>query len=145
MFTRDVSMGGNAFTEAVQKELTLPYESAEQLKKGQDVDGATYEDAKAVLRAMTDNVLLEVEKTFDFFKATASNDRIDRIMLSGGASRVEGFAESLRERFGTDVEAFDPFRQVAADAKKIGVDSLDDFAPVAAVAMGLALRKVGDR
>ena len=145
VFTRDVSMGGNAFTEAVQKELNLPYESAEQLKKGQDVDGATYEDARAVLRAMTDNVLLEVEKTFDFFKATASSDRIDRIMLSGGASRVEGFAESLRERFGTEVEPFDPFRQVACDASKVGVDNVDDVAAVAAVAMGLALRKVGDR
>jgi type IV pilus assembly protein PilM len=145
VFTRDVSMGGNAFTEAVQKELNLPYESAEQLKKGQDVDGATYEDARAVLRAMTDNVLLEVEKTFDFFKATASNDRIDRIMLCGGASRVEGFRDSLRERFSTDVEEFDPFRQVTCDAKKIGVDNLDDYAPVAAVALGLALRRVGDR
>jgi type IV pilus assembly protein PilM len=145
VFTRDVSMGGNAFTEAVQKELNLPYESAEQLKKGQDVDGATYEDARAVLRAMTDNVLLEVEKTFDFFKATASNDRIDRIMLCGGASRVEGFAESLRERFATEVEQFDPFRQVGMDAKKVGIDNADDYGPVAAVAMGLALRKVGDR
>lgn len=145
VFTRDVSMGGNAFTEAVQKELNLPYESAEQLKKGQDVDGATYEDARAVLRAMTDNVLLEVEKTFDFFKATASSDRIDRIMLSGGASRVEGFAESLRERFATDVEQFDPFRQVVCDAKKVGIDDVDEFGAVAAVAMGLALRKVGDR
>lgn len=145
VFTRDVSMGGNAFTEAVQKELNLPYESAEQLKKGQDVEGATYEDASAVLRAMTDNVLLEVEKTFDFFKATASNDRIDRIMLSGGASRVEGFADALRERFGTEVEPFDPFRQVGLDAKKAGVDNIEDFAAVSAVAMGLALRKVGDR
>jgi len=145
VFTRDVSMGGNAFTEAVQKELNLPYESAEQLKKGQDVDGATYEDARAVLRAMTDNVLLEVEKTFDFFKATASNDRIDRIMLCGGASRVEGFAESLRERFATGVEQFDPFRQVGIDAKKAGIDNVDEYGPVAAVAMGLALRKVGDR
>jgi type IV pilus assembly protein PilM len=66
-------------------------------------------------------------------------------MLCGGASRVEGFVESLRERFNTDVEQFDPFRQVACDPKKVGVDNLDDYAPVAAVAMGLALRKVGDR
>jgi type IV pilus assembly protein PilM len=86
-----------------------------------------------------------VEKTFDFFKATASSDRIDRIMLSGGASRVEGFAESLRERFGTEVEQFDPFRQVACDPKKVGITSPDEFGAVAAVAMGLALRKVGDR
>lgn len=145
VFTRHVSMGGNAFTEAVQKELNLPYESAEQLKKGQDVDGATYEDARAVLRAMTDNVLLEVEKTFDFFKATAASDRIDRIMLSGGASRVEGFAESLRAHFSTDVETFDPFRQVSCDPRKLGVDSVEELSAVCAVAVGLALRKVGDR
>jgi type IV pilus assembly protein PilM len=145
VFTRDVSMGGNAFTEAVQKELNLPYDAAEMLKKGQDVEGATFEDARAVLRAMTDNVLLEVEKTFDFFKATAASDRIDRIMLCGGASRVDGFAESLRERFDTEVERFDPFRQVACDPKKLGIASAEDLAPVAAVALGLALRKVADR
>ena len=101
-------MGGNAFTEAVQRELGLPYELAEQLKKGQDVEGATYDDARPVLKAMTDNILLEVEKTFDFFKATASNDRIDRIVLSGGASRVDGFAEALASRFDTEVISFDP-------------------------------------
>ena len=98
-----------------------------------------------MLRAMTDNVLLEVEKTFDFFKATAASERIDRIMLCGGASRVEGFADSLRERFNTEVEQFDPFRQVACDAKKLGIDSAEDLAAVSAVALGLALRKVGDR
>ena len=99
VFTRDVSMGGNAFTEAVQKELNLAFDGAEQLKKGQPQDGATYDAARPVLQAMTDNVLLEVEKTFDFFKGTASNDHIDRIVLSGGASRVEGFADALHDRF----------------------------------------------
>mgnify|MGYP002629552468 CR=1 FL=1 len=145
VFTRDVSLGGNAFTEAVQKELDLPYDAADLLKKGTDVEGASYEDARAVLKAMTDNVLLEVEKTFDFFKATAASDRIDRIMLCGGASRVEGFADALRERFDTEVELFDPFRQVSIDIKKLGLASLDDVAPFTVVAVGLALRKVGDR
>jgi type IV pilus assembly protein PilM len=144
VFTRDVSMGGNAFTEAVQKELHLPFDAAEQLKKGEHADGALYEDAAPVLKAMTDNALLEVEKTFDFFKATAVNDHIDRIVLSGGASRVEGFAEALGERFGTEVERFNPFRQVVFDSKRLGV-SAEDMAPLSAVAVGLALRRVGDR
>jgi type IV pilus assembly protein PilM len=144
IFTRDVSMGGNAFTEAVQKELNLPFEAAEELKKGQNVDGVSYEDARPVLRAMTDNVLLEVEKTFDFFKATAASDHITRIVLSGGASRVEGFTDSLRERFDTQVEQFDPFRQITFDVKKLGV-SPQEMAPLLAVALGLALRRVGDR
>jgi type IV pilus assembly protein PilM len=144
VFTRDVSMGGNAFTEAVQKELNLPFEAAEELKKGQNVAGVSYEDARPVLRAMTDNVLLEVEKTFDFFKATAASDHITRIVLSGGASRVEGFADSLRERFDTQIDLFDPFRQITFDVKKLGV-SPQEMAPLSAVALGLALRRVGDR
>jgi type IV pilus assembly protein PilM len=144
VFTRDVSMGGNAFTEAVQKELNLPFDAAEEVKKGQSVDRVSYDDARPVLKAMTDNVLLEVEKTFDFYKATAANDQIDRIVLSGGASRVEGFVDSLRERFGTSVEPFDPFRQVTFDAKRLG-QSAEEMAPLAAVALGLALRKAADR
>ncbi len=145
VFTRDISLGGNAYTEAVQRELNLPFESAELLKKGVPVDGATFEDVMPVLRAMTENVLLEVQKTFDFFKATASTDRIDRIMLSGGASRVEGFGEALEERFATPVERFDPFRKVLLDGKKYSPDQREMIAPTAAVAVGLALRRAGDR
>ena len=144
VFTRDISMGGNAYTEAVQKELDLPFESAEQLKKGVPVDGATFEEAQPVLHAVTENVLLEIQKTFDFFKASASTDQIDRIMLSGGASRVDGFREMVQERFNAPVEEFDPFRAVAWDAKKLGGNA-GEMAATAAVAVGLALRKVGDR
>jgi type IV pilus assembly protein PilM len=145
VFTRDISLGGNAYTEAVQRELNLPFESAELLKKGAPVDGATFEDVIPVLRAMTENVLLEVQKTFDFFKATASTDQITRIMLSGGAARVEGFAEALQERFSTPVEMFDPFRKVTLDAKKFSADMRESIAPTAAVAIGLAVRRAGDR
>jgi type IV pilus assembly protein PilM len=144
VFTRDISMGGNAYTEAVQKELDLPFDAAEQLKKGIPVDGATFEDAQPVLRAVTDNVLLEIQKTFDFFNATASSDQMDRIMVSGGASRVDGFREMLQERFNAPVEDFDPFRAVTWDTKKLPGDPLH-MAATAAVAVGLALRKVSDR
>jgi len=144
VFTRNISIGGNAYTEAVHKEIDLPIESAEQLKKGIPVDGATFDDAQPVLRAVTENVLLEIQKTFDFFRATASSDTIDRIMLSGGTSRVEGLREALQERFDTEVEDFDPFKTVEWDAKKLGADAADVSA-TAAVAVGLALRKAGDR
>ena len=145
VFTRDISIGGNAYTEAVQKELGLPFEAAEQLKKGIPVDGATFEDAQPVLRAVTENVLLEVQKTLEFFKAAASVDHIDRVVLSGGVSRVEGLRERLQERLQAPVEHFDPFKVVAWDAKKLGGTDAADVSATAAVAVGLALRQVGDR
>jgi type IV pilus assembly protein PilM len=144
VFTRDVSIGGNAYTEALQRELNLPLDAADRLKRGASVDGATFDDARPVLRAVSENVLLEIQKTFDFFKATAASDRIDRIVISGGASRAEGFSEMLTERFEAPVEVFDPFKRVTFDTKKRG-DNPADIAPTAAVAVGLALRRAGDR
>jgi type IV pilus assembly protein PilM len=145
VFTRDISVGGNAYTEAVQKELNLPFESAERLKRGEAVDGITFAEVQPVLHAMTENVLLEIQKTFDFFKATASSDHIDRVLLSGGASRVDGFIKALEDRFGTSVELLDPFKTVTFDAAKLGVADPDSVMPTAAVAVGLALRRAGDR
>ncbi len=145
VFTRDISIGGNAYTEALQKELNLPFDLADQLKRGMPVDGVTFDDARPVLRAVSENVMLEIQKTFDFFKATAASDRIDRIMLSGGASRAEGFTEMLTERFEAPVEGLDPFKRVGFDVKRFQVGSTAEVAPTAAVAVGLALRRVGDR
>jgi type IV pilus assembly protein PilM len=144
VFTRDVSIGGNAYTEALQRELNLPYESADQLKKGVAVDGVTFEEARPVLRAVSENVLLEIQKTFDFFKTTAASERIERIIVSGGASRAEGFTEMLTERFEAPVEHFDPFKRISFDARKLGGEAAD-VAPTVAVAVGLALRRAGDR
>jgi type IV pilus assembly protein PilM len=145
VFTRDISVGGNAYTEAVQKELNLPFESAEQLKKGESVEGHTFEEAQPILQAMTESVLLEIQKTFDFFKASATSDRIDRVLLSGGASRVDGFQKALEDRFATVIEPFNPFQKVAFDPGKLGIANPDAVLPATAVAVGLALRRAGDR
>jgi type IV pilus assembly protein PilM len=90
-------------------------------------------------------MMLEIQKTFDFFKATAASDRIDRIIVSGGASRAEGFTEMLADRFEAPVEVFDPFKTIAFDARRFGVNAPAEVAPTAAVAVGLALRRAGDR
>jgi type IV pilus assembly protein PilM len=138
LFTRDISLGGNAYTEAVQRELNLPFDSAELAKKGELFDGPSMDEVRPVLHAMTENVLLEIQKTFDFFRASAPSDRIDRILLSGGASSVDGFAEALEERFEAPVERFDPFKAIAFDGM-----ATPELVSKAAVAVGLALRKAG--
>ena len=145
LFTRDISIGGNAFTEAIQKELGLPFDSAERVKKGEPMDGVDPADVAPILRTVTESLLLEIQKTFDFFKATAASDRIDRVLVSGGTSRVDGFVDRLAERFGTPVELFDPFRKIQFDPKRFGIERVEDVAPTSAVAVGLALRRAGDR
>ncbi len=144
VFTRDISTGGNAYSEAVQREFNLSFEHAEQVKRGRTVEGVGPDDVRPVLRAVTEAVLLEVQKTFDFYRATAPSDRLDRIMVCGGASQTEGLLQDIGERFGLPVEPLNPFRRIGFDAAKHGVEA-DEAAATSVVAVGLALRRVGDR
>lgn len=145
VFTRDLATGGNAYTDALQKELGLGFDDAERLKKGVPVDGLTYEDAEPVVRAVTENLIMEIGKTIDFFRATASSDDISRVVVSGGSSRIEGLVESLADRFDTVVESLDPFRRVAIEAGSMTDGRRAELAPIAAVAVGLAMRRADDR
>ena len=145
LFTRDISIGGNAYTEALQKEMSLTLEDADLAKRGVPVAGASVEDAEPIIQTVTENLLLEVEKTFDFFKATAASDRLDHLVISGGAAGVEGFAQAFESRFGLEVSAFNPFRQVAFDMKKVSEERRGELIQTTAVAVGLALRQVNDR
>jgi type IV pilus assembly protein PilM len=143
--TRDISMGGNTYTEGLQKELGLTFEAAEQAKRGEPLTHVAFDDVRPVLHAITGSLLLEIQKTFDFFKATAGSERIDRLYLSGGASVVDGLVDALEERFGVPVERLDPFRRIAIDWKKLRIDDPERLGLTSAVAVGLALRKAGDR
>ena len=60
---------------------------------------------------------------------------------------MDGFAQALEDRFGAPVEAFDPFRKIAFAPKKRGAEDADAdrLMATAAVAVGLALRRAGDR
>ena len=60
----------------------------EALEKSVDLDAPI----EPLMNNVTEIVAMEIQKTFDFFKATASSDRITRIVVSGGASRAGGRA-----------------------------------------------------
>jgi type IV pilus assembly protein PilM len=145
VFTRDIAVGGHAYSEAVQKELNLPFEAAEQAKMGQSVQDIPFAEVRPVLHEVTEIVLLEIQKTFDFFKASSAFDRIDRIVLSGGACLVDGFAQAIHRRFKAFVDYFDPFRTIAFDPVALGGPRADRLVPTLAVAVGLALRRAGGR
>ncbi len=144
LFSRDLAIGGDAYGKALQRELSLPADAADRLKHGHDAEGVSFDAARPVLRAVTEHVTLEIEKTVDYFAGTAASDRIDTIFVTGGASRAEGLAESLGERFRAPVAFMNPFRRIAWDALSNRSDCLE-AAATAAVAVGLALRSAGDR
>ena len=143
VFTRDITtVGGNQYTDAIQKDLSVSFEQAENLKTGQGGQGM--DSVMPIIDQVTETVLMEIQKTFDFFKATTSEDRIDLIVLSGGSARVVGLKDKMAERFDTRVELFDPFQSVGFSPKDFDADYLQEVGPACAIAVGLALRKPGE-
>jgi type IV pilus assembly protein PilM len=140
LFTRDVSVGGNQYTDSLQKELDLSFDDAEKLKLGQKV-GTVSEDAKMpILQQVTEIIVLEIQKTFDFFRATAAGEHIERIFLAGGSSKVPGLIEALRQEFSMPVEILNPFNRIAPPSGGHGAEIVEANAAQLAVAVGLALR-----
>src|SRR5271165_7094361 len=140
LFTRDVSVGGNQYTDALQKELDLSFDDAERLKKGDTLPSVTDEQKQQILRSVSDILTLEIQKTFDFFRATASGENIQRIVVAGGTARVPGLVDLLREEFAMPVEELNPFRKVLINPSKHSDDQIREMAPRLAIAVGLALR-----
>jgi type IV pilus assembly protein PilM len=140
LFTRDVSVGGNQYTDALQKELDLSYEDAERLKKGEAIAGVASEHRDTILRSVSDILILEIQKTFDFFRATASGENIQRIYIAGGTARVPGLVDLLREEFALPIEELYPFRKIIINPGRQSEDQVRELAPRLAIAVGLALR-----
>jgi type IV pilus assembly protein PilM len=140
LFTRDVSVGGNQYTDALQKELDLNYDDAERLKRGDQLPSVTDEQKQQILRSVSDILTLEIQKTFDFFRATASGENIQRIYVAGGTARVPGLVDLLREEFAMPVDELNPFRKVMTNPTKHRDEQIRDLSPRLAIAVGLALR-----
>ena len=146
VYWRDINnIGGNQYTDAIQKELNLSAEQAEQLKRGDEIDGIPYERVLPILAAVNEDVGTEIQKTLDFFKQISAADQgLSKLYLTGGTAQVVHMKESLGERLDTQVELLNPFRRIPPAGRDVPPELITDMMPTASVAVGLALRKERD-
>jgi type IV pilus assembly protein PilM len=142
IFTRDFTLGGNAVTEAIQNQLGLTFDEAEKIKAG--TEGAQRMQ-EAELLTLAEPICLEIERSVDYFRSTFGNEEIKLVLLSGGGAMIPGIAAEITQRLGIDTEVINPFRKIGYDKKVIDAATIEGIGPIAAVGVGLALRKIGDK
>jgi type IV pilus assembly protein PilM len=147
-FTRDISTGGNAYTEEIQKALSVSWEEAERIKIGggsrEESQDVVPHEVEQAIRGVTDTVIGEISRSLDFFAATSSDTRIERVFLSGGAARVSGLRNAFQERTGLPVEIMNPLARMVSGGK-YEQSYLEEVAPSLGVGVGLALRRLDRR
>jgi type IV pilus assembly protein PilM len=146
LFTRDITVGGSQFTNVLQRGLGLSFQQAEAVKRGvpQSESGIEEKSIEPLMGGVTETIAMEIQKTFDFYRATTDDNQsmVQKLLLSGGGSKLENLPEDLSARLELPVDFLDPFRQIKVDTKKFDPDYLSEIMPEMAVAVGLALRGV---
>ncbi len=146
-FTRDITVGGNAFTEEIQKQLNISAEEAEALKVGGhgETDAVVPQEVERVIQGVADQMGGEIQRSLDFHAATAPDVHPTRVYLSGGTARIPALFKVIEQRAGVPVEILNPFKNIEVDNRKFDPAVIMNAAPAAAVAVGLALRRPGDK
>jgi type IV pilus assembly protein PilM len=142
IFARDIPFGGNQYTQAIAQRLGITFEQAEAAKLGRD-PAVEWNSIVPAVEEVSHELSLEVQRTFDYFASTAESERISRIVLSGGCAQVPGLNEYLASNWGIPVELARPFDRIAVD--DLQADEVAAAGPALAVAVGLGLRKAGDK
>lgn len=146
LFTRDITVGGSQFTDVLQRSLGLNFQEAEAVKRGvvDAVEGIEEKSIEPLMNNVTEVVAMEIQKTFDFYRATTEDNEtvVQKILISGGGSKLAGLAEELAHRLELPVEVLNPFRNIKVDDKKFDPEYMSEIVPEMAVAVGLAVRGV---
>ena len=144
-FTRDIFKGGNQVTEEIQRQLHVDHEEAEKIKVGTKVDLTSQPIIQNVLKTASESLAVEIGNSLDFFQSTTTYEKITRIYLSGGGSKIKDFDIILQQQIGIPVEVVNPFKKIDYSGKNFDMEYLREIGPIMAVGVGLASRKVGDR
>lgn len=139
VFTRDSAVGSNLHTEVLQREFNLTYEVAERLKRGEPIENISPQDAYSVMELASEEIIGEVNRSLEYFR-----EEINEIVLSGGCALIKDFPKLLAEKIGVETKVLEPFKNIRIP-KKFDLTYIEEMAPMAAVAAGLALRRPGDR
>ncbi len=145
-FTRDIMTGGAQYTEEIQKALSVSFEEAERIKIGNPEGGAQVQEVipqevEQAMRSVSETVIGEISRSLDFFAATSADARISKVYLSGGGSKIAGFAAAFNERTGLDTELMDPLARMLP-SKGFEAEYLESMGSLLAVGIGLATRRI---
>jgi type IV pilus assembly protein PilM len=144
-FMRDVSLGCDQINDKIASTIGCTMEESEAVKLGGESEMMPVDDLNDIVASVVSDWCVEIKRALDFFLSTYPEEQISRIVLSGGGANIKKFRELLAVETSTEVEVINPFKAVEIDEQRFDASYLEKIAPQAAISMGLAKRKLGDK
>jgi type IV pilus assembly protein PilM len=144
-FVRILLMGGQDITDAVAGQLNVPMTQAEAMKQqiAQAAGTEQFADLQRTVNGTAQDFVDEVGGSLDYYAASNPGARIERILVTGGGSRLDGLLDRLAAETRIPVQAGDPMANLRIGRTGLDRNQLEFVRPLAAVPVGLALGAIG--
>jgi type IV pilus assembly protein PilM len=137
-FVRILVMGGDNITDALAAGMSCSRDEAEAAKRAAVV-GSTVDVAARIVTEQADAFVDEIRSSLDYYQAQTGSSRLSSLVLTGGASLLNGLADRLAAAVRLPVEVGSPFETWHAKGTVYGPEDLKRVGPSLATAVGLAL------
>ena len=145
VFSRDSSYGGARINADIMAAFAVTFEEAERIKLSGSEEKGRRDSLESIFTTQASTWVREIRRALEFVAGTYSGGPVAEILLAGGSCRLPGFAKYLEMETGITVKELNPFFDIAINEKHFDLDYLNYMAPQAGVAVGLALRSIGDK
>ena len=141
-FVRVLLVGGDDVTDAIVRELDVDLGEAEALKRHADISSPDPRLATAghIVRDRLAPLVEEIRGSLDYYLAQSQSSAIDRVLVTGGGSRISGLMERLQAQLGANVEPAHPLAGLRiGKGVGLGEAELAEVESLLTVPIGLAM------
>lgn len=154
VLTRNIPIAGDSFTNAIKSLAGSTFEDAEKMKlemaSGYALDqiSTLQPDNRTwkVVQPLLDELIREIRRSINYYHSQfpeGSNESfVGKIILTGGSARMPGMDSYISSKLNIQTEIADVFRQSAISTGKVNKQFVQEYGPILAVGVGLALKEL---
>ena len=107
---RIAAIGGNDFTDVIERYQSMEYDEAEKVKRGLEIkegeeEGFT-DEMMVEIGELVEELTNQVQRSIEYYKAQEGLLGIDSIIVTGGTSMLDGYREVLEQKIMLELKDF---------------------------------------
>ncbi|MCK5696377.1 MAG: pilus assembly protein PilM, partial [Desulfobacula sp.] len=145
LMMRDNGSGTNQIIEEISTQFDVTIDEAEQAVNGEVNDIVSQDKIQEISLKVAQSWCSEICEVVNTYQTGANDEKVEKVILSGGGVFTEGFKEYLLSELDADVSIINPFEALIVNEKKFPDSFITKAGSLAPIAIGLALRSVDDK
>lgn len=160
MLSRTIDTGGTSFTNSIMNNKNIDFQQAEEVKYELELNleegtkessGEDFLDSMPIgmevendlnLNNLATRLSAEITRSLDFFNMKHRDKEVEKIYITGGASRLQGLKKIISEELGREIILIDPFKNIKLKVNKDREELIKHYQYEFAIAVGLGVSEV---